>query len=36
MKRVLVASDHAGLNLKNSIRDYLISLNYDAVDLGTS
>jgi len=35
MHRILVGSDHAGLNLKNGVRDYLLSLKYDVIDLGT-
>lgn len=35
MNKIFVASDHAGFTLKNAVRDYLISLKYDVIDLGT-
>lgn len=36
MNRILLGSDHAGLTLKNGVKDYLLSLKYDVVDLGTN
>lgn len=36
MNKILIGSDHAGYNLKTVIKDYLISLKYDVLDLGTS
>jgi len=35
LKRVIVASDHAGITLKNSIKEHLKYLHYDVVDVGT-
>ncbi len=35
MKRVIMGSDHAGITLKNSLRDYLKTLNYEVIDVGT-
>jgi ribose 5-phosphate isomerase B len=35
MQRILVGSDHAGYTLKVGIRDYLLSLKYDVIDVGT-
>ena len=35
MSRVIIGSDHAGFTLKVAIRDYLTSLNYQVVDVGT-
>lgn len=35
MSKIFVGSDHAGITLKNAVRDYLISLKYDVVDVGT-
>ena len=32
--RILIASDHYGLSLKNPIRDYLIEKGYDVEDMG--
>lgn len=34
MKKIALASDHAGFELKNSIISYLKSENYDVVDFG--
>ncbi len=33
--KVFIASDHAGLNLKNFVKDYIQAKQYDVVDLGT-
>lgn len=33
-KRVLIASDHAGVETKSELSDYLVSLGFDVVDLG--
>lgn len=33
--RVALGSDHAGFGLKQSLRDYLLKLGYDVVDVGT-
>ncbi len=35
-KKICIASDHAGYNLKNEILDYLINKNISIVDLGPS
>jgi len=35
IKRVFLGSDHAGITLKNSIKEYLKSLNYEVIDVGT-
>ncbi len=35
IKRVIVGSDHAGITLKNSIKQFLKTLNYEVVDVGT-
>ncbi|OGH05938.1 MAG: ribose-5-phosphate isomerase [Candidatus Levybacteria bacterium RBG_13_35_9] len=32
--KVYLASDHAGFELKNKVKDYLISLNYEIEDMG--
>ena len=36
MSIIHIASDHAGLNLKTTIKDYLISKGYEVVDHGTN
>ena len=33
-KKICIASDHAGFNLKKTIRDYLINQNISIIDLG--
>ncbi len=33
-KKICIASDHAGFNLKESIRDFLINQNISIIDLG--
>lgn len=33
--RVALGSDHAGFGLKQSLRDHLLKLGYDVVDVGT-
>jgi len=35
-KEIIVGADHLGLPLKNTIRDYLLSLGYKVVDLGVN
>jgi ribose 5-phosphate isomerase RpiB len=35
LKRVILGSDHAGIALKNSIKEYIRSLNIEVVDVGT-
>ena len=35
-KKVCIASDHAGFNLKETIKDYLINENISIIDLGPS
>ena len=32
--KILLAADHAGFELKNKIKDYLISENFDVEDMG--
>ena len=34
-KKVCIASDHGGFNLKESIKDFLINKNISIIDLGT-
>ena len=34
MRKIFVGSDHAGITLKNQIRDHLKSLGEEVVDLG--
>ena len=34
-RRIAVGSDHAGLKLKNAVKQALIDLGYEAVDFGT-
>lgn len=36
MKRILIASDHAGFVLKEKLKPYLKKIGFKAVDLGTS
>ena len=33
-KKVCIASDHGGFNLKETIKDYLIKKNISIIDLG--
>ncbi len=33
-KKICIASDHAGFNLKETIRDFLINQNISVIDLG--
>ena len=33
-KKICIASDHAGFNLKENIKDYLINKNVSIIDLG--
>lgn len=35
MKKIAIASDHAGFKLKEVIKDYLLKLNYEVDDKGT-
>lgn len=35
MKKIAVASDHAGFDLKNKIKNHLVELGYDPKDFGT-
>jgi ribose 5-phosphate isomerase B len=35
-KKICIASDHAGFNLKENIKDYLIKKNISIIDLGPS
>ena len=32
--KILLAADHAGFELKNKIKDFLISENFDVEDMG--
>lgn len=34
-KRLVIASDHGGLELKNTVKDWLVSQTVDVIDLGT-
>lgn len=36
MKKIVIASDHGGFELKNAIKEYLISNDYEVTDLGTN
>ncbi|MCX7861867.1 MAG: ribose 5-phosphate isomerase B [Bacteroidales bacterium] len=36
MKKIVIASDHAGYDLKNTIVSYLVQLGYDVDDKGTN
>lgn len=36
MSRIAIASDHAAVELKTSLRDWLIELGHDVLDLGTA
>lgn len=36
MKKIAIASDHAGFELKEKIKEHLISLGYEVIDLGTN
>lgn len=33
--KIAMGADHAGFNLRNEIRDYLIELGHEVVDIGT-
>lgn len=35
MKKIIIGSDHAGLELKESLKTYLSELNYEVTDIGT-
>ncbi|MBI5144742.1 MAG: ribose 5-phosphate isomerase B [Candidatus Omnitrophica bacterium] len=35
MKKIIIASDHAGFRLKEKVKSYLGKINYEARDLGT-
>ncbi len=35
MNKIVIASDHGGFELKLKIKEYLLSQNYDVLDLGT-
>ena len=35
MKEIAFASDHAGFDLKNKVKEYVQSLGYETVDFGT-
>ena len=35
MKKIAFASDHAGFDLKNKVKEYVQSLGYETVDFGT-
>lgn len=34
--KIVVGSDHAGIELKDYLKDYLISIGYDVIDVGTN
>lgn len=36
MNKIFVGSDHAGLALKTAVKQYLLTLKYDVVDVGTN
>jgi ribose 5-phosphate isomerase B len=36
MKKIAIASDHAGFELKEKVKEHLKSLGYEVVDLGTN
>ena len=36
MTRIAIASDHAAVELKTSLRDWLVELGHDLLDLGTA
>lgn len=36
MKKIIIASDHGGLELKNHIKEYLLQSGYSVEDLGTN
>ena len=35
-KKIFIASDHAGLDYKNKVKEYLINNNFEVVDFGNS
>lgn len=35
-KEIVIGADHMGLPLKNTVRDYLLSLGYKVVDMGVN
>jgi len=35
-KPIIIGSDHMGLPLKNSLRDYLMKIGYEVVDIGVN
>jgi ribose 5-phosphate isomerase B len=35
-KPIIIGSDHMGLPLKNSLRDYLVKIGYEVVDIGVN
>jgi len=36
LKRVALASDHGGFQLKNEVKEYIVSKGYEVIDLGTN
>lgn len=34
-EKIIIGCDHAGLELKNKIKEYLATINYEVVDVGT-
>ncbi|HYZ47982.1 MAG TPA: ribose 5-phosphate isomerase B [Sphingomonas sp.] len=36
MPRIAIASDHGAVELKTSLRDWLVELGHDVIDLGTA
>ena len=36
MNKIIIASDHGGFELKNIIKEYLTTNNYEVLDLGTN
>ncbi len=36
MSKILIGSDHAGYTLKTAVKEYLQSLKYEVLDLGTT
>ena len=35
MKKIVLASDHAGFDVKEAVKEYLLSLGVEVIDLGT-
>ena len=36
MSKIIIGSDHAGFTLKTAVKEYLMSLKYEVVDVGTN